>query len=149
MQIQFRSFYDFQFLFFQSFSKFFFKNLIFFIVSILYTAQVKKVKSAENHFLVLFYIAKSISDHFTISELFQVFFQKTSFFHCFEPYTAKVRNMRSEKKSFLVLFYSAKSNSDHFTISNFLSFFKNLIFLLFRPPILHKWEKWRQQKITF
>ena len=68
-------------------------------------------------------------------------------FHCFEPYITKVRNMRSEKKSFLVLFKSAKSNSDHVTISNFSSFFQKInFFLLFRPPILRKWEKWSQQK---
>ena len=58
------------------------------------------MQSAYNHSLVLFYSAKSVSDHFMISEFFKFFFQKIIFFHCFEPYIAKVRNMRSEKNHF-------------------------------------------------
>ena len=122
---------------FQFFFKFFFEKLIFFTVLTPYNALVRKVDPAKNHFLVLFYSANSISDHFTILELFQVFFRKISIFHCFDPDTAKVRNMKSGKKRFSVLFYSAKSISDHFTISNFSSFSRNYFFLLLRPPILH------------
>ena len=81
---------------FQIFQVFFSKNYFFYCFDP-YTAQVRKLKSVKNHFLVLFYSAKSISDHFTISEFFQVL-QKINFLHCFEPYTAKVKNMRSEKK---------------------------------------------------
>ena len=113
---------------FQNFFKFFFEQSIFFTVSTSYTAQVRKVKSAKNNFLVLFYSAKSVSDHFTISEIFQVFFRTVNF-HCFKPYTAKVRKVKSEKNHSLVIFYIAKSNSDHFTISKlFQVFFRTVIF---------------------
>ena len=85
---------------FQIFQVFFLQKLIFFTVSIPYTAQVRKVQSAKNHVLVLFYRAKSISDHFTISELFQVFFQKINFFYCFDPlYCTGEKNEVSNKKS--------------------------------------------------
>ena len=107
---------------FQIFQVFFLK-INFFTVSIPYTAQVRKVQSAKNHFLVLFYRANFISDHFTISELFQVFFQKINFFSLFRTLYCKGEKHDVRKKSFLVLFDSAKSNSDHFMISNFSSFF--------------------------
>ena len=72
--------------------------LIFFTVSIPYTAQVRKVQSAKNHFLVLFYSAKSISDHFTISELFQVF-SKNQFFSLFRTLYCKGEKHEVSKKS--------------------------------------------------
>ena len=93
---------------------------------------------------MLFYSAKSISDHFTISELFQVFFSKNQFFSLFRTLCCKVEKHVVRKQSFLVLFYSAKSNSDHVSI-----FFEKLNFFTVSTPILHKWEKWSQQKITF
>ena len=134
---------------FQIFQVFFFKNLIFFTVSNPYTAQVRKVKSPKKHFLVLFYSAKSISDLFTNSELFQVFFPKSIFFTFSNPIMQRWETW-GQKKSVLGLFYSAKSNSDHVTILNFSSFFsKKLILFTVSTPILHKWEKWSQQKITF
>ena len=81
--------------------QFFFQKINFFTVSTPYTAKVRKVKSAKkNQFLMLFYSAKSISDHFTILETFQVFFSKNQFFSLFRTLTAKVRNMRSEKNHF-------------------------------------------------
>ena len=88
---------------------------------------------SNNHILVLFYRAKSISDHFTISELFQVFIQK-SFFSLFRTLYCKVEKHDVRKKSFLVLFDSAKSNSDHFTISNFSSFFSKINFFTVSTP---------------
>ena len=94
-----------------------------------YTLQVRKVNSAKNHFLVLFYSARSISDHFTISELFQAFFFKKSIFSLFRPlyFTGEKHEVR--KKSFLVLFSSEKSNSDLFYDFKFLkSFFQKIIF---------------------
>ena len=127
----------------------FFQKIIFFTVLTPYSAQVRKVNSAKNHILVIFYSAKSISDHFTISELFQIFFSKHQFFSLFRTLYCKVEKHEVRKKSFLMPFYSAKSNSDHVTTSNFSGFFfKKLFFLLFWPPILHRWEKWVQQKIT-
>ena len=136
----FRPFYDFKFF------KFFFQKIPFLLFRspILHSSQVRKLKPAKNQFLVLLYSAKSISDQFTISKLFQVFFWKINFFHSFEPYAAKVKNVKSEKKSFLALFYSAKSNTHYFTISSFFRFFFTL-----STPILHKWEKWSPQKLTF
>ena len=134
----------------QIFQVFFSKKLILFTVLTPYTPQVRKVKSAKNHFLVIFYSGKSISDHFTISELFQVS-AKNQFFSLFRTLYCKDEKHEVRKKSFLVLFYSAKSNSDHVTTSNFSSFFFQKIHfvLLFRPPIRHTWEKWREQKIIF
>ena len=51
----------------------FFQKVNFLTVSTLYS------KGEKNHFLVLFYSAISVSDHFTISKLFQVFFEKLIF----------------------------------------------------------------------
>ena len=83
----------------------FFQKINFFTVSILYTAQVRKVKSAKNHFLVLFYSAKSISDHFTISELFQVFFSKNQYFSLFRTlyFTGEKHEVR-KKSIFIAVF---------------------------------------------
>ena len=75
------------------------------------------MRSEIKSFLVLFYSAKSISHHFTISEFFQVFFSKNQFFSLFRALYCKGEKHEVRKKSFLVLFYSAKSISDHFTIS--------------------------------
>ena len=107
---------------FQIFQVFFLK-LIFFTVSTPYTAQVRKVKSAKSHFFVLFYSAKSISEHFKISELFQVFFPKTQIFSLFLTLYCKGEKHKVRKKLYLVLFYIAKSNSDHVKISKFSSFY--------------------------
>ena len=132
-----RPFNDFKFF------NFFFKKLIFFSVLTPYTAQVRKVKSAKNHFLVLFYSAKSISDHFTISETFQVFFSKNQFFSLLQTLYCKGEKHEVRKKIVLVLFYSAKSNSDHVTNSDFSRFFFGKVnFSTVSTPILHKWEKW-------
>ena len=73
----------------------FFQKVNFFIVSTLYGTGEK------NYILVLFYSAKSVSDHLTISKLFQVFFEKL-FFQYFEPYTPKVSKKKSKK-----IFFSA------------------------------------------
>ena len=108
----------------------FFPNINIFTVLTPYTAQVRKVKSAKNHFLVLFYSAKSISDHFTISELFQFFFKKLIFFTVSNPILQRWETW-VQNKSFLVLFYSAKSNSDHVTI---WSFFRKINFFYCFDP---------------
>ena len=101
----------------------------------------------KNHFLVLFYSAKSISDHFTISEFFQVFFQKINFFSLFRTLYCKGEKHEVRKKSFLVLFYSAKSNSDHVTISNFSSFFfEKLIFVYCFDPYTAQVRKMKSAK---
>ena len=105
-------------------SQVFFQKINFFTVLIPYNAQVRKVSSAKNHFLVLFYSAKSISDHFTISELFQFLFSKYQFFSLFRTLYCKGEKNEVRKNHFLVLFSSTKSNSDHFTISNFSSSFQ-------------------------
>ena len=101
----------------------FFQKIKFFYCFDPYTAQVRKLKSAKNHSLVLFYSAKSISDFFTIPEFFQVFFTNNHFFSLFRTIYCKGEKHEVRKKSFLVLFYSAKPNSDQVTISNFSSFF--------------------------
>ena len=117
----------------------FFQKINFFYCFDPYTAQVRKLKSAKNHLLMLFYSAKSISDHFTISEFFQVFFTKNQFFPLFRTLYCKGEKHEVRKKSFLGLFFSAKPNSDHVTISNFSSFFfKKLIFFTVSTPILHR-----------
>ena len=129
-----------------------FQKIYFFTVSIPYTAQLRKVKSAKNHFLLLFYSAKSISDHFTISELFQDFsFKKLICFIVLTPYTAQVRKVKSTKNHFLVLFYSAKSLSDHFTIPELFKsfFFKNSIFFTVSNLKLQRWETWGQKTNHF
>ena len=127
----------------------FFAKIKFFTVSIPYTAQVRKVQSAKNHSLVLFYSAKSVSDHITISELFQVFFSKNQFFSLFRTLYCKGEKHDVRKKSFLVLFDSAKSNSDHFTISNFSSFFKKLIFFTVSTPYTAQVRKVKSAKNHF
>ena len=78
VQNQFRLFYDFKFLKF-------FSKIIFFTVSTPYTAQVEKWSQQNNHFLMLFYSAKSISDHFTISNISSFFFQKFIFLLFWRP----------------------------------------------------------------
>ena len=116
---------------FQDFSK----NKFFFHCFTPYTAQVRKVKSAKNHFSVVFYSAKSISDHFTISN-FSSFFKKKIFFTVSTPYTAQVRKVKSAKNYFLVFFYSAKSISDHFRNSNF---FQNFLKKFKISPVRLTW----------
>ena len=69
---------------FQKFFKFFFPTINFHCFEP-YTAKVRKVKPAKNNFLVLFYSAKSVSDHFTISKLSQVFFRTIFFFTVSNP----------------------------------------------------------------
>ena len=59
--------------------------------------MVRNMKPEKNHCLVLFCSAKSNTNHFTISKIFQVIFSKNQFFHCFDPYTAQVRKMKSAK----------------------------------------------------
>ena len=133
----------------QIFSSFFFKKLIFFIVLTPYTAQVRKEKSAKNHFLVIFCSAKSISDHFTISEIFQVFWKNQ--FSLFRTLYCKGEKHEVRKKSFLVLFYSAISISDQFTIWELFQVFfsKHQFFFTVSNPILQRWEAWGQKKIIF
>ena len=113
-----------------------------------YTAQVRKVKSAKNRFLVLFYSAKSISDHFTISEIFQVFFKKSIFFTVSNPILQRWE-IWGQKKIILVLFNSAKSISDQFTIWEFFQvFWKKSNFSLFRT-LYCKGEKHEVRKKSF
>ena len=98
-----------------------------------YTSQVRNMRSAKNHFLVLIYSAKSNSDHFTIPNFSTLFLQQI-FFTVSTPYTAQRRKVKSAKNHFLALFYSAKSISDHFTTSELFHVFfsKNQFFSLFR-----------------
>ena len=121
----------------ESSKKLIFQKVNFLTVSTLYCTGEK------NHFLVLFYNAKSFSDHFTNTKLFQVFFEKL----ISNPILQRGVT-RSHKKKFLVLFYSAKSNSDHLKTSNFSSFFRKINFFTVSTAILHIWKKWSQQKIT-
>ena len=71
----------------------FFRKINFFYCFDPYTAQVRKEKSAKNHFFVLSYGAKTISDHFTISNFFQNFKKKLNFPST--PYMVKALNMLS------------------------------------------------------
>ena len=101
----------------------FFQKINFFLLFRPLHCTGEKTEVSKNNLLMLFYSAKSISDHFTISEFFQVFFTKKQFFPLFRTLYCKGEKHEVRKKSFLVLFYSAKPNSDHVTISNFSSFF--------------------------
>ena len=96
---------------------------------------------------MLFYSAKSISDHCRISEL-KIFFSKDQFFSLFRTQFCKGEKHEVRKQSFLVLFYSAKSNSDNVTNSNFSNFFRKINFFTVSNPTLHKREKWSQQKLS-
>ena len=82
---------------FQIFFNIFFQKINFFAVSKPVLQRWEAWVQKKSLISPLFYSAKSISDHFTITELFQVFFSKSQFFHCFGPYTPQVRNMRSAK----------------------------------------------------
>ena len=111
-----------------------------------YTSQVRKAKSAKNHFFVLFYSAKSIWDHFTISKLFKFFFQKVNFLtvSCFDPILH-----RWEKSLFSALSKCKirfRSFYDFNTFSSF--FFEKSIFLLFRP-LCWKGEKREVREKSF
>ena len=134
----------------QNFQVFFSKNSFCFTVSTPYTAQVRKVTWAKNHFSVLFNSAKSISDHFTISELFQVF-SKNQFFSLFRPLYCKGEKHEVRKKSFLLLFYSVKSISDQFTIWELFQgfFFKISIFFHCFEPYTAKVRSMRSEKNHF
>ena len=129
--------------------KVFFQEINFFTVLTPCTAQVRKVKSAKNHFLVIFYSAKSISDHLTISDLFQVF-SKNCFFSLFRTLYCKGGKHEVRKKSFLVLFYSAKSISDKFTIWElFQVLFQNANFFHCFEPYTAKVRSMRSEKNHF
>ena len=75
----------------------FFSKIYFFYCFGPYTAQVRNMRSAKNHFLVLFYSAKSSSDHFTISEL-SSYFSKNQFFSLFRFLYCKVKKQEVRKK---------------------------------------------------
>ena len=130
-KIHFSSIYD-----LRTFSIFFFKTSIFSLFRTLY-CKVEKHEVTKKSFLVLFYSAKSNSDHVTTSN-FSNFFQKIIFFTVLTPYTAQVRKVNSAKNHILVIFYSAKSISDHLTISELFQvfFYKTSIFFTVSNPIL-------------
>ena len=113
-----------------------------------YISQVGKAKSAKNLFLVLFYSAKTISDFFTISKLFQVFFRKINFFHSFDPYTAKARNMKEEKKQFFIALSWCKIQFRTFYDFNFFKFFLlKLSFLTDSTPYAAQVRKVKSAKL--
>ena len=112
---------------FQKFFKFFFPTINFHCFEP-YTAKVRKVKSAKNNFLVLFYSAKSVSDHFTISKLFQVFF-RTIFFSLFRTLYCKGEKHEVRKKSFFSdLLYCKIQFRPFYDFKTFSSFFSNCHF---------------------
>ena len=137
---------------FQNFFKFFLQRIVFFSLFPTLYYKDEKHEVSKKSILVLFYSAKSNSDHVTISIFSSFFFQKINFFYCFDPYTAQVRKLKSAKNHFLVLFYSAKSISDHFTISELFQVFffkKKQFFALFRT-LYCKGEKHEvRKKIIF
>ena len=110
------------------------------------TAQVRKVKSAKNHFLVIFYSAKSISDHFTISDLFQVF-SKNQFFSLFRALYCKGEKHEVRKKSFWCSVIVQNPFQTNLRFENFFKFFfKTSIFFTVSNPILQRWEAWGKKK---
>ena len=90
---------------FQIFQVLFFENLIFFTVSALILHKWETWGQQKSHFLVLFYSAKSNSDHFTISELFKYFFSKNQFFLLFRSLYCKGEKHEFRKNQFSVLFF--------------------------------------------
>ena len=112
----------------------FFQKLIFFTVSIPYTAQVRKVQSAKKSLFSPLLWCKIRFRPFYDFRTFSSFFSENQFFSLFRTLYCKGEKYEVRKKSFLVLFDSAKSNSDHFTLSNFSIFiFKNKFFYCFDP----------------
>ena len=93
------------FLRFQNFFNFFFQKFNFFTVSTPILERWETWGQRKSHFLVLFYSAKSNSDHFTISELFQCFFSKYQFFSRFRSLYCKGEKHEFRKNQFSVLFF--------------------------------------------
>ena len=116
-----------------NFSSFFFKTLIFFAVSTPYTAQVRKVKSAKNHFQCSFIVQNPFQTTLRFQNFFK-FLLKNQFFSLFQTLYCKGEKHQVRKKSFLV--QNPIQTVLRFQI--FQIFFEKLIFILFRPPILHK-----------
>ena len=134
---------------FQKFFKFFFQGVNFFTVSTPILHKVRNMRSEKNSFLVLFYSAKSNSDHFTISN-FSSFFSKINFFTVLIPYTAQVRKVQSAKNLSLVLFYRANLFQTILRFQNFFKFFfQKINFFTVSNPILQRWETWGQKQIIF
>ena len=141
-KIQFRPCYDFKLF------KFFFQKIIFLTVLTPYTAQVRKVNSAKNHILVIFYSAKSISDHITISELFQVF-SKNQFFSLFRTLYCKAEKHEVRKNHFSALLQCKIHFRPIYKLRIFSIFFsKHQFFLLFRT-LYCKGEKHEVRKNHF
>ena len=82
----------------QNFFMFFFEKLIFFTVSAT-ILQRWETWGHKKTFLVRFYSAKSIWDHFTISKLFQVVFSKNQYFSLFRPLYCEGEKHEVRKKS--------------------------------------------------
>ena len=110
--------------------KFFFKKINFLLLfrpPILH--RWEKWSQQKKTLFLLFYSAKSISNHFTISELFHVFFRKIIFFTVLTPILQKWEKWSQQKINLRVLSYGAKTISDHFRNSIYFQIvFKNLNF---------------------
>ena len=124
----------------------FFKTLIFFYCfdPLYYTGEIGK-----KSFLVHFYSAKSISEHFAISKLSQVFFQKINFFTVSTPYTAQVRKLKSAKNHFLMLFCIEKIISDHLKISKLFQVSRKINFFHCFDPYTAKVGNMKSDKNHF
>ena len=105
------------------------------------------IKKQSQPFHIILNICKSIVNKNCFWLLFDLF-QTTSETEFFRSYL--VEQMKSTKNQFWVLFHSAKSISDHFrTFKNFENFFQKNRNFYVSTPILLRWKKWSQQKITF
>ena len=109
----------------------------------------RKVNSTKKHLWLLFHSAKSISYQFRTPKNFGIFFSKIWNF-VFQTLYCIGEKSEINKKSFLVLFYSAKPISYNFrTLKNFENFSSKIWNFCVSTPILHRWKRWSQQKITF
>ena len=113
----------------------FFQKIIFFHCFEPYTAKMRNMKSEKNHLLVLFYSAKSNSDHFTISN-FSSFSPKNFFLLFRHLYCTSEKNEVSKNKLW-VLSYGAKTISDHFRNSIFFQSFEKIKFLASTPHMVN------------